>query len=69
MHVNLGKSHVYQKLKVDEYSAYLSMSLHQFVDRQNIVYNSLRHFEIGIETCSFILAVTIYQFAYCLCLV
>ena len=46
-HVNLGKYHVYQQLKTDEHKANLNMTMPQFGERWNIVYDSLRHFENG----------------------
>ena len=47
MHINLIKYNVYQQLKADEHKANLNMTTPQFVERRNIVYASLRHFENG----------------------
>ena len=45
MHVYLVKYHVYQQLKADEYKANLNMTMLQFDEKLNIIYDSLRHFE------------------------
>ena len=47
MHVNSVKYHVYQRLKADEYKANLSMTMLQFDEKWNMIYDSLRHFEDG----------------------
>ena len=47
MHVNLTEYHVYQQLKRDEHKANLNMTMLQFDERWNIVYDSLRHFKNG----------------------
>ena len=47
MHVNLVRYHVYHQLKADENKANLNMTMPQFDERWNIVYDSLRHFENG----------------------
>ena len=47
MHVNSVKYHVYQQLKVDEHKANLNMTMPQFDEKWNIVYDSLRHFGNG----------------------
>ena len=47
MHVNLVKYHVYQQLKADEYKANLNMTMLQFDEKWNMIYDSLRHFEDG----------------------
>ena len=43
MRVNLVKYHVYQQLKADEYRSNLNLTMLQFADRWDIVYDSLRH--------------------------
>ena len=45
MHVNLVKYHVYQQFKTDEYKANLNMTMLQFDEKCNIIYDSLWHFE------------------------
>ena len=40
MHVVLVKYHVYQQLKADEHKASLNMTMPQFDERWNIVYDS-----------------------------
>ena len=55
MHVNLIRYHVYQRLKADAHKANLNMTMPQFDERWNTVYDSLRHFENGclyIYLCS-----------------
>ena len=42
MHDNLVKYYVYQQLKADEHK--LNMTMLQFDERWNIVYDSLNHF-------------------------
>ena len=46
-HVYLVKYHVYQQLKVDEQNVNLTMTMPQFDERWNIVFDSLWHFENG----------------------
>ena len=65
MHVNLVKYYVYQQLKADEHQENLSLTMLQFDERWNIVYDSLRHFKNGYWNISpfFILlsqAISIY---------
>ena len=47
MHVNLVEYHVYQQLKAYEHKEDLNMTMPQFYERWNIVYDSLRYFENG----------------------
>ena len=47
IHVNLVKYHVYQQLIADEHKGNLNMTMPQFDERWNIVYDSLGHFENG----------------------
>ena len=45
----------------NEHQANLNISVHQFDEKWNIVYDSLMHFENGIGIVSFSFAVTCYQ--------
>ena len=47
MHVYLVKFCVYQQLKADEYKANINMTMLQFDEKWNIIYDSLRDFEDG----------------------
>ena len=47
LHINLVEYHIYQQLKDDEHKANLSMTMPQFDERWNTVYDSTRHFENG----------------------
>ena len=45
MHISLVKHHVYQQLRTDEHQANLNMTMPQFDERWNILYDSLSYFE------------------------
>ena len=45
MHVNLVKHHVNQQHRTDEHKANLNMTMPQFDERWNILYDSLSYFE------------------------
>ena len=47
MHVNVVKYHVYQQLKADEHKANLIMTMLQFDEKWNIIYDYLMHFGDG----------------------
>ena len=55
MHLNLIRYHVYQKLKAYGYKVNLHMTMYQFADKQNIVYDSLK---MENELFSFLFGVT-----------
>ena len=53
MLINLVRYQAYQQLKADEHNATLNMTMLQFDERWNIVYDYLRHFENGYATFIF----------------
>ena len=69
MPASLAKYRVYQQLKADEHKANLYMTMPHFDERWNIVYDSLRHFEMDIKIFTFSFTATRCQHSYCLFIV